>query len=339
MLFTAFFIYNSNLNAQIYIKAVGDVMPGSFTPKNIIPKDSGKKFLKHLGGMLKYCDISFANLEGAFVDVYQQPCKCADSSRRKNTCFEFGFPAYMLASLKNLGINLFNLDNNHCMDYGFAAHSFTRKLLADHGINYIPYSGYKELYIKNKKIAFVAFGFENYSYNISNLIKVYQIIADLKRKYALVFVSFHGGSEGVAAIHIKVGKEIFLGEDRGDVQAFAHTAIDAGADLIIGHGPHVLRGFELYKNKFIAYSLGNFLTYGNISISGLCGVTCILSLKLDENTGNFTSGEIIPIKQMKPGIPYYDRKKEAVVLLKKLTTETDNKHLFISSDGLITKLK
>ena len=178
-----------------------------------------------------------------------------------------------------------------------------------------------------------AFGFEDYSYHISNLLKVKDIIISLKQKYQLVFVSFHGGKEGAKAIHIPMGKEIFLGEDRGDVVAFAHTAIDAGADLIIGHGPHVLRGFELYKNKFIAYSLGNFLTFGNISIAGVCGVTCILSLQIDENNGNFISGEIIPMKQMRPGIPYYDSKKESIKLLKKLCNETDNINLFIGNDG------
>ena len=137
--------------SQIHIKAVGDVMPGSYTPKLIIPKDSGRSFLKHIGGMLKYCDISFANLEGTFVDNFEMPCKCSDSSRKKNICFEFGFPGYMLNSLKVLGINIFNLDNNHCMDYGIQGNNFTKKLLNDNGINFIPFSGYKELIIKNKK--------------------------------------------------------------------------------------------------------------------------------------------------------------------------------------------
>ncbi|MDX1373395.1 MAG: CapA family protein, partial [Nitrososphaeraceae archaeon] len=110
--------------------------------------------------------------------------------------------------------------------------------------------------------------------------------------------------------------------------------IDAGADLVIGHGPHVLRAFELYKNKFIAYSLGNFLTYGNINISGVTGKTAIVELSIDLNTGDFLSGKIIPVVQIHTGIPVYDDSKDGIELINKLTGEDfPESEIFFSSNG------
>jgi poly-gamma-glutamate capsule biosynthesis protein CapA/YwtB (metallophosphatase superfamily) len=187
------------------------------------------------------------------------------------------------------------------------------------GISYSPKRGFASLLIKGKKLAVVAFGYSEKSYNISDLTNTSEVISSLKKEFDIVIVSFHGGAEGSNALHVTNQPEFFLGENRGNVIAFAHTAIDAGADLVIGHGPHVLRAMEIYKNKLIAYSLGNFLTYGNMNISGVTGVSAILSAELDENSGDFVRGKIIPVKQVDNGIPVYDKSMEAVNLISKLT--------------------
>ena len=128
-----------------------------------------------------------------------------------------------------------------------------------------------------------------------------------------------------------------MGDNRGNLVAFAHKAIDEGASIVVGHGPHVLRGMELYKGHLIAYSLGNFLTYGNFNISGLTGITCILDIEINLNDGEFIKGQIIPFVQKKPGIPYYDKKNQSISLIKELSYNIDkNTPLLFSNDGSIS---
>jgi poly-gamma-glutamate capsule biosynthesis protein CapA/YwtB (metallophosphatase superfamily) len=74
----------------------------------------------------------------------------------------------------------------------------------------------------------------------------------------IVVAFFHGGAEGADQTHTPRGHQQYLGEDRGDVRSFARAAIDGGADLVVGSGPHVLRGMERYHKRLIAYSLGDF---------------------------------------------------------------------------------
>ena len=91
-------------------------------------------------------------------------------------------------------------------------------------------------------------------------------IAYLDSLVDIVIVSFHGGAEGSEYTNITKKTEIFLGENRGNPYEFSRVAIDAGADVIFGHGPHVTRSMDIYKNRFIAYSLGNFATYARMSL-------------------------------------------------------------------------
>ena len=116
----------------------------------------------------------------------------------------------------------------------------------------------------------------------------------------IVIVSFHGGAEGADFQHVPKTDEIFHGEDRGDVYNFAHTMIDNGADVVFGHGPHVTRAIEVYKDRFISYSLGNFCTYGRFNLAGPNGLAPIVKINVD-TTGKFLSGRIIPVFQTWPG--------------------------------------
>ena len=335
ILLLIFLISPITLLSQIHIKAVGDIMPGSYTPKRIIPKDSGRIFVESIGHYLRGAELVIGNLEGPIVTSSMKPVKCSDSSIKAGVCYNFGVPDYMSATLKNLGFNVLSLDNNHCRDYGKSAYIFTQKLLECFQIKTLGQHEVTEVIINSKRIALMAFGFEAESRSISDLDLVKHEIDSVKKKFDLVFVYFHGGAEGSRAAEVQNKKEIFLGEDRGNVIAFAHNAIDAGADLVIGSGPHVLRGMEIYKEKLIAYSLGNFLTYGNFNLSGLAGVTCILDLNLDKS-GNFISGKIIPVKQKAPGIPYIDEKKTAIDQLRKLSSKI-SKTLSIDNTGEIKK--
>jgi poly-gamma-glutamate capsule biosynthesis protein CapA/YwtB (metallophosphatase superfamily) len=305
--------------AQINVNAVGDVMLGSVTPKTILPPNNGYEFVESISEYLSGADIIFGNLEGSLISNDLKPQKCREESRKAGRCYEFGMPEVLAGSLQKLGFNVLSMDNNHSEDYGFEGYEFTQQKLSEMGINYAAKQGYASITLKGKQIAVVAFGYSGNSYNISNLEEAAEIISSLKKEFDLIIVSFHGGAEGRNALNITNETEFFLSENRGNVIAFAHTAIDAGADLVIGHGPHVLRAMEIYKNKLIAYSMGNFLTYGNMNISGVTGVTAILKAELDENTGDFLRGKIVPVRQVDRGIPEYDESFEAFELIRSLT--------------------
>lgn len=329
-IFLVFIVMAFRTQAQITVNAVGDVMLGSVTPKTILPPQIGNEYVESISEHLFGADVVFGNLEGALINSDMKPQKCREESRKAGRCYEFGMPEELALSLKKLGFTVMSMDNNHSEDYGLEGYEFTQQKLNEMEINFAPKRGLASLTIKGKRVAVVAFGYSDNSYNISDLITTSEVISSLKKEFDIVIVSFHGGAEGRNALNIKNETEFFLGENRGNVVAFAHTAIDAGADLVIGHGPHVLRALEIYKDKLIAYSLGNFLTYGNMNISGVTGITTILNLELDENTGDFLRGKIIPVKQVDRGIPVYDSLYEAVDLISKLTKEDfpDSKIIF-----------
>jgi len=313
-----------HLFAQISIKAVGDVLPGSYTPQRMLPSDSGRTTVQNVSGLLRGADIVFGNFEASFAregDPAMKPQKCAEASRRKGVCFEFGVPPYLAPMLKQMGFTVMSVDNNHADDYGAAAAELTKTLLLEQGIKPAPKRGFAELSIKGKRVAVVAFGFSNTSYNVAEPQAARDIVAALTKQFPMVIVSFHGGAEGKKALHVPNRTEMFYGENRGNLVAFAHACIDAGAAMVIGHGPHVVRAVELYKERLIAYSLGNFATFGNINVKGVNGVTLVLEASIDEASGKFLSGRIHPVVQREPGIPYPDPTNEAVRLIKQLTEE------------------
>ena len=325
--------FNLDTNAQIKIKAVGDIMLGSVTPKEILPSENGNEFVQSAAHLLDVADIVFGNLEGSFITDEMEPEKCKEASRKRATCYEFGMPDYLAASLKELGFNVMNQDNNHSEDYGDEGYLFTQEKLEELEIKFMPKKGLAEFNINNVRIALASFGYSENSHNISDLENARIVIGNLNEKYDIIIISFHGGAEGRDALHTKDSTETFLGENRGNVIAFAHTVIDAGADMVIGHGPHVLRAMEVYKNKLIAYSLGNFLTYGNMNISGINGVNVILQAELENSTGDFLRGKLISMEQVGNGIPSLDETNEGFHLIKRLTSEDIPKShlLFIDS--------
>lgn len=324
------------ITAQIKIKAVGDIMPGSVTPKKILPSGNGNFFADSIGRFLEDADIVFGNLEGTFILDGMKAEKCSEESRAKGICYEFGIPSSIAPVLKNMGFTVLSLDNNHSEDYGEAGYNHTISLLGKLGIHPAKKRSFASIEMMNKKIAVVAFGYSGNSFNISDPDSASKIISELNRVYDFIIVSFHGGAEGRKFQRVTGETEIFLGENRGNVSEFAHTVIDAGADLVLGHGPHVLRGIELYRNKLIAYSLGNFLTYGNMNIKDENGLTIILSVTLDSTSGEFVWGKLIPVKQIEAGYPVFDETYTSLKLIKALSeSDFPKSPVFFMSDGHI----
>ncbi|TRZ66491.1 CapA family protein, partial [bacterium] len=187
------------------------------------------------------------------------------------------------------------------------------------------------------KYGFAGFAPNRGTCNINDLEKAKDIVKEIKLECDIVIVFFHGGAEGISAQHIPMRHEVFLGENRGDVYEFAHAVVDAGADIVFGSGPHVTRAVELYKDRFIAYSLGNFCTYGKFSLSGAMGIAPIIKVFVNKK-GEFQKGEIIPVKQIKRGFTVKDESGSVINIIRQLTrSDIPSSKISINDDGLIEK--
>ncbi len=304
----------------ITVVAVGDIMPGSFTPIPFIPAPTDQEIPTGIRHIIGQADVVFGNLEGALVADGLVPSKCRPEAREARRCFEFGSPPYLVSFLKDAGFTVLSLDNNHAEDYGLEGYVLTQGLLAQTGITAVPKRTPVTLAIRDLRVAVVPFGFSGRSFHISDVLTAQTVVADAARTADIVIVSFHGGAEGEDATRVHNAAETYFEEDRGNVMQFAHAVVDAGADLVVGHGPHVPRAIELYRDRLIAYSLGNFWTYGNISIKGVKGIMPLLRVTLNRD-GTFVSGRIVSMRQRLPGIPELDPEGAAIRLIATLSRE------------------
>jgi poly-gamma-glutamate capsule biosynthesis protein CapA/YwtB (metallophosphatase superfamily) len=302
----------------ITVAAVGDIMMGTDHPEDLLPPNGGEGIFNSVTGLLKGQDLVIGNLEGPLIDG-GTPAKCAETGRN---CYEFRTPVSFVRRLKEAGFNAMSIANNHAFDFGPEGVKSTIKALGSAGIGAAGGRETALIEAKGKRVAVAGFSFtaSPYSHDLNDIQKASEVVRKLGGTHDIVIVSFHGGAEGKDALHV-AGKETFLGEERGDVVAFAHAAIDAGADMVIGHGPHVPRAVEIYKGKLIAYSLGNFLTYERFNISGPNGLSVILRARMDSTTGDFAGGELVPVRIMGKGIPEPDPMGGAVKLIKELTAQ------------------
>jgi hypothetical protein len=173
--------------------------------------------------------------------------------------------------------------------------------------------------------------------NLNNHAAAKRIVQFLDSLCDVVIVSFHGGAEGRTKQHVPRKNEIFLGENRGDVYKFSRAVIDAGADIVFGHGPHVTRAVDLYKDRFIIYSMGNFATYGRFNLKGEAGIAPIMKVFVDRK-GKFLKGHIIAIKQIGEGVPVLDVSGEVIEKIKELTAiDFPETKLKVEKDGVVTR--
>jgi poly-gamma-glutamate capsule biosynthesis protein CapA/YwtB (metallophosphatase superfamily) len=151
-------------------------------------------------------------------------------------------------------------------------------------------------------VAFLAFAPYDYDASLLDLPVAEDLIEQAAKEASIVVVYMHAGAEGAAADHVTGQEEYYLGEDRGNPEAFAHMAIDAGASLVIASGPHVVRGMQFYRGHLIAYSVGNFAGYNDFATNGDLGMSVILHVTLSP-AGVFDSARIYPIEFSTQGQP------------------------------------
>lgn len=297
---------------SITVSAVGDIMLGTDYPSGAPLTDSD--YFKAVRPLLQSADIRFGNYEGTLYDGAQNP----DGKPGGPNRYIFRTPTPMVSHLKRAGFNVVSLANNHARDFGRIGLESTKRTFANAGIQYSSKDGEVATFnVNGQAVAVIAADFYPGRRSMVNPDSTYAEIRALKQRGAIVIVSVHAGGEGFGAEHVSNRTEIFLGENRGNSVKFAHEAIDAGADLMLMHGPHVPRGLEVYRNRLIAYSLGNFLTGRGINTSGNAGLAPLLEVELD-NSGQFVQGKVTSFQQLRGGLSL-DPQQRAFILVAQLS--------------------
>lgn len=308
------------VGTSLRLRAVGDMMIGTAFPEGALPPDGGVGTFAKVGGLLRDADVTFGNLEGPLCDTEVASDKCRPDGA-PGSCYAFRTPRSYAPFYKEAGFDVVSTANNHAFDFGEACRSQTEAELDAQGIRWSGRPGTVARWTQGSlKIALVGFHTADSANNLNDLDTATTVVRGLAAESDIVIVSFHGGAEGSKALHVPQGSETFYGENRGDLRTFTHAVIDAGADLVLGHGPHVLRAMEAYKGRLIAYSLGNFATYGRFNLSGNQGLGAILEVTLDRS-GAFVGGAILGTVQEGEGIPAPDPANRAADLVRVLGAE------------------
>lgn len=317
----------------IHLAAVGDIMLGTDYPdRGSLPANDGVGLLHGVQQYLEPFDVTFGNLEG----VIGRGGK-AKSCNDPRYCYTFRMPAHYTNHLKQAGFDVVSIANNHANDFGAGGRAATAAVLDSSGLHYAgsqdkPYTTFEKNGIK---YGFLAAAPNSGCFSMKNYQEAAEMVAHLDSICDIVIVSFHAGAEGAKATHTPRKDEIFLGHNRGNVYKFAHGCIDAGADVLLGHGPHVTRAAEVYKERFITYSMGNFCTYEKFSLKGPKGVGPIFQLMLDKQ-GRFLGGKVVSTKQLGEGVPVLDEDKQALEQLQALSvSDFPESPLVITDEGAL----
>jgi len=323
-------------NKLISIIGVGDIMLGTnypASPNYLPPNKNCKPLLKNVSPILQGADLTFGNCEGVFSDNIKYARSCGNS---KN-CYRFSMPEKFANCFVEAGFDVLSIGNNHVGDLGEYGRKNTVKVLTDKrmhfaGLSTHPYTIFEKDGIK---YGFTAFAPNQGTNRITNLKNAKKIVAMLDSLSDIVIVSFHGGAEGSKYQHVTRKTETFLGQNRGNVYEFAHLVIDAGADIVFGHGPHVTRAIDIYKNRFITYSMGNFATYKRFNLSGANGLAPIIKVFVDKQ-GVFHEAKVYSVNQYDGKGPTLDPQNRALKKIQQLTkADFPELKVDISNDGLI----
>lgn len=334
--------------AAVRLALVGDINLGTLTLPDGVPPDSGRGLLAAARPAL-VGDLVIGNFEGVLGDsgttykcgregvkVGGTPDTTAPRPRRPGApprrgpvppklCYAFLTPTRLAPRLQEAGFTHLNLANNHANDFGPEARARTEATFDSLGLRH--YGPLDRIAIDTVRrgdsvttVALIGFATYPYAYDLLDLDRSAAVVDSIRPLADLVVVTFHGGAEGTRALHVPEVPESLAREPRGDLRHWARAVIDAGADAVVGHGPHVLRGIEFYRDKPIAYSLGNFLTYRGFNLAGPLGITGVLQLELDGD-GTYRRGRLVPMRQAPRQGPAPDPDHAALDLVRVLSRE------------------
>tara|TARA_B100001113_G_scaffold349992_1_gene346348 strand:- start:525 stop:1565 length:1041 start_codon:yes stop_codon:yes gene_type:complete len=328
-------IKETSYEKKIMVLGVGDMMIGTNYPsKRYLPINDGRDIFKDVSQIINKADIAFGNLEGTLLTGQGEIKNCSDPKK----CYAFKSPDNYVENYKNAGFDIVSIANNHINDFGEIGRKNTQRVLEENGIYFSgtiekPYTIFTK---DSTKYGFASFSPNKGTIQINNYKQAKEIISYLDSICDIVIVSFHGGAEGTNYNRVTREREYFLGEDRGNPYEFSRLVIDNGADIVFGHGPHVVRSVDIYKDRFIAFSLGNFATYARFNLKGIRGIAPIVQVNVNTN-GKFIDGRIISAKQIGLGTPVLDIENKAANEIYKLTKlDFPESQLIIDNEGYIS---
>jgi hypothetical protein len=293
---------------------VGDINLGTLTLPDGVPPDEGRGLLDSSRAALQ-ADVVVGNFEGVLGDsgttykcgpegrrvpepdsvAAKPPARRAPAARtrepqRPRLCYAFLTPTALAPRLVEAGFTHLNLANNHANDFGPDGRATTERILDSLGVR--TYGPLGRIAVDTVRrgdslttVGLVGFATYPHSYDLLDIGRSAAVVDSVRHLVDLLVVTFHGGAEGTRALHVPEVAESLGREPRGDLRAWSRAVIDAGADAVVGHGPHVLRGVEYYRGKPIVYSLGNFLTYRGFNLAGPLGLTGVLRLEAAPDGG------------------------------------------------------
>jgi hypothetical protein len=293
---------------------VGDTMLGS--ARDVVP-DDGAPLFADVRELLRRPTITAGNLEGVLTDATSSKC---DGDDHEN-CFAFRGPPDGARTLRRAGFDVLNLANNHAWDYGAAGQADTIAALDAAGVRWTGTPGQVTVLKRHGvRVAFVGYAPYSWAPSMHDVPLAQGLVRYADTQADVVVALMHAGAEGREATHTPVGVELSYGEDRGDTRAFAHALVDAGADLVLGSGPHVIRGIERYRDRLIAYSLGNFAGWHNFASGGTYDLSAVLKLRIN-GLGEVLRGQWRSLRLRAPGLPQPDPSNESASLAVDLAHE------------------
>ncbi|MFG2639132.1 CapA family protein [Streptomyces sp. NPDC048362] len=313
---------------SVRIAAVGDIVMG--TLPDDLPPDDGASFFDPVKDLLAG-GVVLGNLEGTLTTGGTS--KCDNESAH---CFAFNAPPSYGRWLKKAGFTVMNLANNHIDDFGAEGRRQTFAALRAAGLPFTGRAGQITLQrVHGLRVAVLGFAPDEGSADLTDIPAAKRLTVRAAAMADIVVVTMHAGAEGADHTHVEPGTEYFLGEDRGDAHRFSRAVIDAGADLVVGSGPHVMRGMEFYKGRLIAYSLGNFAGYKVFSLGGILSTSGVLDVTLHAD-GTYASGRLHPTRLVPPGTP--EPGGDGIDLVDGLSQEDFGPHAArIAADGTIQR--
>jgi poly-gamma-glutamate capsule biosynthesis protein CapA/YwtB (metallophosphatase superfamily) len=275
-------------------------------------------------------DVVIANLEGALSTQEYDKCGGCDA-------YYFRLPGEYAQVFADAGFHVLNQANNHGWDAGPDGAAETQEAIREAGMEVCGVKDEVCLVETESGLTVGLVGFAPYTFytDLRDLDAVAALVASAKEQADLVVATAHVGAEGTDQRHTPEGVEYHFGEDRGPTREFVHTCIDAGADLFIGHGPHVLRGIEWYNGKLIVHSLGNFGGGQNLfSMDGALGRSAVLSVTLRED-GTLVAAKAVATRMDGDGYPQLDEDNGAFEDFNELAEDFGDSGVTVGDDGAL----
>lgn len=324
------------------IAVAGDIMMGTTFPDSVsgiyLPPNGGAEIFADVAPIFQSCDVACANLEGVLMGLGGTPRPMTNPK----TYFIFRMPPEYAGLLVDADIDFVSIASNHTNDLTAGGRESTQRVLDSVGVAYAGYKGICESVVierSGRKVGIAAFGHADNTLHLWEYDDVRRIVNHLDSVADIVIVSFHGGAEGSDYTHVPFEQETYVGENRGNVAEFARLCVDCGADVVYGHGPHVTRGLELYRDRLIAYSLGNFCTPVRLGIGGFCGHAPLVTVNVDSE-GRFLDGKIHSMIQKHGLGPRVDSTHSVAAQMAALSrVDFPASPLQIGDDGTLSRLQ